>query len=281
MIAPQQNLPSNGEPTPELHVPGHFGEWMQGRLGPGGPVILITLPCPVLGVTARLGSGMQGLQGAGLDNPHGAAAAARFIADLRLDLPHGIRLQAIADAGLGTGVSTASLLALARLARWRGPASVLAQACLRAEGASDPLMSHNPARLLWASRQGHVLARLPVLPAHEVIGGFYGPPQMTDPTDSAFPDIADLVAAWRGTRDLAGFAALAAQSARRCLDQRGPAQDPTAALAQRLGALGWTIAHTGAARGLVFAPGRVPGHAAKALRNAGLRDVLQFSGGRA
>lgn len=270
-----------GKGGPALHVPGHFGEWMQGLLGAGGPVVLITLPCAVLGVTAHIDAGEQGLRGAGLDSPHGAAAAARFIADLALDLPQDIRLQACAEAGSGTGVSTASLLALARLAGWRGPASVLAQACLRAEGASDPLMSHNPARLLWASRQGRVLARLPTLPAHEVIGGFYGPPQVTDPTDSAFPDIADLVAAWRGTRDLAEFARLAAISARRCLNLRGPAQDPTAGLACTLGALGWTIAHTGAARGLIFAPGCVPGHASQALRDAGLRGVLQFGGGRA
>lgn len=281
MTAPPLDTGSDGVPILALHVPGHFGEWMQGRLGPDGPVVLITLPCAVLGVTARLEAGAQGLLGAALDGPHGATAAARFIADLGLDLPHGVRLQACAEAGLGTGVSSASLLALARLARWRGPASVLARVCLRAEGASDPLMSHNPARLLWASRQGRALARLPVLPAHEVIGGFYGAPQITDPTDNAFPDIADLVAAWRGTRALAGFAALAAMSARRCLDLRGPARDPTAGLAEKLGALGWTIAHTGAARGLIFAPGQVPDHAAQALRDAGLRGILQFRGGRA
>ena len=28
-------------------VAGHFGEWLQGRLGPDGPVALVTLPCPV------------------------------------------------------------------------------------------------------------------------------------------------------------------------------------------------------------------------------------------
>ena len=281
MTVPRQDPWSEGGPAHALHLSGHFGEWMQGRLGPGGPVVLITLPCAVLGVTAWTDAGAQGLLGAGLDAPHGAAAAARFIADLGLDLPHGVRVQAAAEAGLGTGVSTASLLALARLARWRGPASVLARACLRAEGASDPLMSRNPERLLWASRQGRALARLPALPAYEVIGGFFGPPQVTDPSDSAFPDIADLVAAWRRTRDLAGFAALASLSARRCLDLRGPAQDPTAALANSLGAPGWIIAHTGAARGLIFAPGRVPDHAAQALRDAGLRGILQFGGGRA
>ncbi|TGD42571.1 propanediol utilization protein [Pseudotabrizicola sediminis] len=281
MTAARQDSCANGAPARALHLSGHFGEWMQGRLGPGGPVVLITLPCAVLGVTASMDAGAQNLRGAGLDGPHGAAAAARFIAYLGLDLPYGVRVQACAEAGLGTGVSTASLLALARLARWRGPASMLARACLRAEGASDPLMSRNPERLLWASRQGRALARLPALPAYEVIGGFFGLPRITDPADSAFPDIVDLVPLWKAARDLEGFAALASVSARRSLDLRGPAQDPTADLASRLGALGWIIAHTGAARGLIFAPGRVPDHAAQALRDAGMRGILQFSGGRA
>ncbi|WP_363322866.1 asparaginase domain-containing protein, partial [uncultured Alcanivorax sp.] len=33
-------------------VTGHFGEWVQGRFGPEGPVVLITLPCPDFRVTA-------------------------------------------------------------------------------------------------------------------------------------------------------------------------------------------------------------------------------------
>lgn len=275
-----QQTGSNCGPVAEVQVAGHFGEWMQGRLGADGPVVLITLPCAVLGVTARPDPHGRKLLGAGLDSPQGAAAAARFMADLGIDLAKGAHLTASVEAGLGTGVSTATLLALARLANWRGRASVLARACLQAEGASDPLMSQSPARLLWASREGRVVARLPALPAYEVIGGFHGAARPTDPKDSAFPDIADLVAAWRSTRDLAGFAALAAVSAQRCLDLRGPASDPTAGLARRLGALGWVIAHTGAARGLIFAPGRVPDHAGQVLRDAGLLGVLQFGGGR-
>ena len=35
-----------------VRVPGHFGELLQGRIGSDGPVALVTLPCPALGVTA-------------------------------------------------------------------------------------------------------------------------------------------------------------------------------------------------------------------------------------
>ena len=38
-------------------VEGHFGELLQGRLGPAGPVVLVTLPCPVL--AARLLAGRR------------------------------------------------------------------------------------------------------------------------------------------------------------------------------------------------------------------------------
>jgi len=34
--------------TRSVRISGHFGELLQGRLGPQGPVALITLPCPVL-----------------------------------------------------------------------------------------------------------------------------------------------------------------------------------------------------------------------------------------
>jgi hypothetical protein len=60
---------------------------------------------------------------------------------------------------------------------------------------------------------------------------------------------------------------------------RGPAGDPTPGLARDLGALGWLRAHTGAARGLIFAPGTVPRGAHDALRAAGLRALVRFRGG--
>lgn len=262
-----------------VRVAGHFGEWLQGRLGPSGPVALATLPCPATGVAARCRPGPPAaplrLRGAGM----APEAAAAFLATLGLTLDGRVRLRPRAAPGLGTGVSTARLVALARLAGWQGPAEALAQACVAWEGASDPLMFDAPGRMLWASREGRVLGALPALPRHEILGGFRGPPCRTDPEDDAFPDIADLVEDWARARDLAGFAALASESAARCVALRGPAGDPVAGLAARLGALGWVTAHTGAARGLIFAPGTIPAGAPAALRAAGLRGILRFAGG--
>lgn len=257
-------------------VAGHFGEWMQGRLGPAGPVVLITMPAPGLGVLAwyRPGAGLA-LHGAGIS----PARARVFLARLGLSLRGRVVMRARVAPGLGTGVSTASLVALARLAGWDGPTGVLARACVGAEGASDPLMFAAPERLLWASREGRIVAALPALPRHEVLGGFWGGPVRTRAADQAFPDISDLVARWQGTRDLAGFAALASESAARSLALRGPSGDPMAGLAARLGALGWMRAYTGAARGLIFAPGTVPPGAEAALRAAGLRGLIRFRGG--
>lgn len=260
-----------------LRVPGHFGELMQGRLGARGPVVLVTLPCAELGVAAgcRPGRGLA---------LHRAGAPARGRALLRalgLAAPGRVAMRPLAEPGCGTGVSTASLVALAELAGWRGQAEDLAAACVAVEGASDPLMFPAPERLLWASRAGRALARLPALPRFEVLGGFWGPPRATDAKDSDFADISDLVAAWQGARALPDFAALASESAARSLARRGPAGDPVAGLARRFGALGWCMAHTGAARGLIYAPGTVPAGAAAGLRAAGLRGVRVFRGGSA
>jgi len=260
-----------------LHVAGHFGEWVQGRLGPQGPVALITLPCARLGVELAHHPSRTGLtlSGLGLTPMH----ALRFLRALGVDLRGTVRMRALAAPGLGTGVSTARLVALARLAGWAGPPEVLAQACIGAEGASDPLMFDAPERLLWASRVGRVLADLPGLPRYEIVGGFWGEPRWTDPSDTRFADISDLVQAWRGASGLDVLARLASESAARCAVLRGPADDPTPDLARSLGALGWMRAHTGAARGLIYAPGTAPTLAEAALRAAGFRGVLRFRGG--
>lgn len=260
-----------------LHIPGHFGEWLQGRLGPEGPVALITLTCARLGVLARHRPG-------GTLHLHHAGAPGRTRALLaRLGLPARGRfaLQPLAAPGHGTGVSTTSLIAIARLAGWQGAPEDLARACVAVEGASDPLMFPDPERLLWASRIGRIVAQMPALPRYEILGGFYGPPRRTDPGDDRFPDMSDLAADWQGARSLPEFAMLASESAARTLALRGPSGDPSAALARQIGALGLVIAHTGAARGFVFAPGTVPEGAEGALRAAGLRGVLRFRGGGA
>ncbi|MDD8023327.1 MAG: propanediol utilization protein [Paracoccaceae bacterium] len=258
-----------------IHQPGHFGELLQGRLGPDGPVVLVTLPCPTLGVRVAC------IPGRGL-RLHGGLPPARaraLLARLGLPLPGRVILRALAAPGTGTGVSTAGLIALARLAGWGGPPEVLARACIAIEGASDPLMFPAPERVLWASRLGRVIAPMPALPRFEVLGGFFGPAERTDAADTAFPDISDLVDVWQNARGLKTFAALASESAARSRYLRGPTDDPMPDLARELGALGWCRAYTGAARGLIFAPGAVPAQGADTLRAAGLRNVMRFKGG--
>lgn len=206
--------------------------------------------------------------------------ARRLLARLGLRLPGRVILRAEMPPGGGAGSSTAALVALARLAGFDGPPETLARACVAVEGATDPLMFPASERRLWASRIGETLAMLPELPRFEVLGGFFGPPQRTRPGDDGFPDISDLVADWPGT-DLGSMTALVSDSAARTLRLRGDGDDPTARLARDTGALGWLIAHTGSARGLIFAPRSVPADAPARLRAAGLRGIVQFRAGGA
>lgn len=267
-------------------VAGHFGELLQGRLGPDGPLALVTLPAPGLRVAAELRPGAFGLHladGRRILHRRQAAALHRAIAGT----PSGrLALRAGMPAGGGAGSSTAALLAAAAvIARARGlpPAGPerLARLCLGLEGATDPLMHPAPARLLWDPREARILGTLPDLPALEVAGGFLGPGLRTDPADRDFADIADLAAAWgpaAGRGDLPALARLATESARRNAARRGwPDLQPLLAAARRFGALGIVAAHTGSARGLVFAPGVGcrPG-ARDALRALGMTAVHHF-----
>ena len=174
-----------------IRVTGHFGEWMQGRLGADGPVALITLPCAEIGVTATQLPGAPGLskRAQALISPDRAQA---FLRDLGCALPGLVDLAADSPAGAGTGMSTGALVALARLAG--ADEAALPAACITAEGASDPLMLPAPDRVLWASRRGRVLAPAPPIPAALIVGGMLGPAEPTNPQDGNFPDITDL---WR------------------------------------------------------------------------------------
>lgn len=267
-------------------VAGHFGELLQGRLGPDGPVALVTLPAPPLRVEAELRPGaftVRCIGGPILDRAtaltlHRAVAggqpAGRLV--LRSSMP----------PGGGAGSSTAALVAAASVyaaaaGRPRPEPERLARLCVRLEGASDPVMHADPARLLWAPRSGGVLGRLPPLPALDVVGGFLGPGVRTNPADLDFADVSDLVDAWgpaAADGDLAALARLATESAARNVARRGgPPLAPLLAVAARLGALGIVAAHTGSARGLIFAPGSSAiGEAAKALTTIGMAGVLQF-----
>jgi hypothetical protein len=298
-----------------VFVAGHFGEWLQGRLGADGPVALVTLACPVRGVRATLEAGAP----PGLDRPEGllgACRARRFLAALGRPLPGRVRLSADLPPGSGAGMSTAALVALARLLGAEEEGRIAA-ACLSAEGATDPLMRAAPDAVLWAPRRAVALRALPRPPVAEIVGGFLGRPEPTDPADMRFPDIADLAKEWaatlapdpprldappqaapgrmqapghRGKRAgpgrlsagrLARLARIASVSATRTTVLRGPDDDPTPALAARLGALGHARAHTGSARALIFPPGEVPATAETSLRAAGYLGVLRFRTGAA
>jgi len=270
----------------EASVSGHFGELLQGRLGPDGPLALVTLPAPELRVNARLLRGAFGVHCSGDDRLLGRRDAAALCRLVTGRAPAGrLLLRAGMPAGGGAGSSTAALLAATLVfaaARGRSApaAGQLAQVCLDLEGATDPLMHADPGRLLWAPRQARALAVLPALPELCVIGGFLGPGRRTDPRDLDFPDIADLADAWpeaaaRG--NLSALARLATESAQRTLQRRGgPALEPMLAVGARLGALGAMIAHTGSARGLIFAPRAMPAAAFGELRALGLRQVRRL-----
>ncbi|MGB7270782.1 MAG: propanediol utilization protein [Albidovulum sp.] len=257
-------------------VAGHFGELLQGRVGPTGVVALVTLPCRALTVSARIATSAV---------PHGPLSPARariLREELGLGDPGPVQLSATMPRGGGAGASTAALVAYARLAGSHHPAADLARACVAVEGASDPLMFANPDRLLWASRRAEVLQDLPKLPPFDVLGGFFGPNRRTNPADTGFADISDLIGPWvqaATCQDLPALAALASQSATRNLALRGPLPDPTAQLARATNALGYAIAHTGSARGLLFAPGTIPPDAAAHLARQGFRRIISFRAG--
>lgn len=235
---------------------------------------LVTLPCTAALVTARR------VRHAGFATtaPLPRAALTRFASALGAPLAGGTHVAAQFPPGAGCGVSTAALIALARLAGDL-PRHRVIRACLAAEGASDPLVFAAPARRLWASREGRALRALPAPPGFSVIGGLWGAQVRTRAADNAFADISDLVTPWAeacAARNAPRAAALAGESAARNAELRGPTGDPSASLGRALGALGVAAAHTGSARAFLFAPGGVPRHAASALREAGYTHITGF-----
>ncbi|MFP4239027.1 hypothetical protein [Rhodosalinus sp.] len=255
-------------------VAGHFGEWVQGCLGEN--VALVTLACPTRGVEASWQEAHHLVldDRAGLVGPERAGA---FLAALGLSERGLVRIAPDLPAGVGAGMSTAALVAVARAA---GAAEDrIAMACLAVEGAVDPVMLPVPDAILWAPREAVTLARMSPPPRADILGGLWGPPMPTDPRDTAFPEVHDLVAAWAAGPDLPQAARLASLSAARTTALRGPEGDPTADLVGRLGALGWARAHTGSARALIFPPGAIPANGETVLREAGYDHVFRFRTG--
>jgi len=261
-----------------VFVSGHFGEWLQGTVGAEGTVALVTLACPSAGASAELcGAGpliiRQSVPLLDLDR------CREFLTVLGLPAMGKVHLWADLPPGGGAGMSTASLVALARAAG--AEEERIAEACLRVEGATDPLMLARPDCVLWAPRAACVLMQLPPPPDSEILGGLWGAPIRTDAKDIVFPDILDLVSAWALAPNLVEAARLASVSAERTTSLRGPQSDPTPFLARRIGALGHARAHTGSARALIFSPGTIPATAEAELIEAGYTHLIRFrTGGR-
>ncbi|MEM8630605.1 MAG: hypothetical protein AAGF74_05165 [Pseudomonadota bacterium] len=274
--------PSDENPAVPLHgrAEGHWGEWMQGRLGSDGPLVLVTLRCPGLFVRASLSrSSGFALTGRGRHDisPDWLArlvAGSSWAGGATAEVSHNM------VPASGMGLSTAALVALSRAAGI-APARIPAT-CLALEGATDPTMLETPDGVLWLPRRAQALEPIAPPPVAEILGGTFGGGLRTDPVDDDFPDISDLIAPWRaGTErgDLRTLADLASSSAERTTALRGPQGDPAADLTADLGALGHTRAHTGSLRGFVFCPGTAPGDAEARLREAGFANVRRFLSG--
>lgn len=264
-----------------VRMTGHFGEWVQGRLGRVGPVVLVTARCPALDVTVRWHAADPF---AVASDPADLLDAPRLEAFLKaLNVPAAGRftVETAMVPGAGSGSSTAVLLAVARAVDGGATgARALARACLRVEGATDPLMLAQPDAVLWSPREARVVEHMDPPPAAEIVGGLFGAPRMTDPEDVDFPDITDLLDPWRqacAEGDLHAAASVASRSAERTTVWRGPANDPMAELAEDTAALGHLRAHTGALRGLIFAPGTVPDGIETRLRAAGIDRPIRFT----
>lgn len=257
-------------------VTGHFGEWLQGRLGPTGPMALVTMPCNALWATPAI-TPDQGI------NRFDPALLQQFLCNLGLTAAHLPAIKTNMPLGGGAGGSTAYLVALARACGYDGPPQSLADACLAAEGAVDPLMFAQADQILWDSRRAQMLDQLPPPPSAQIIGGFGSDPVFTDPKDYNFDDITEWLSDWRAAcaqRDLPRAAQIATRSAQ-SRAARLKSAEPIFYLARDLGALGVVMAHTGSARGLIFAPNSAPKSTAAALATAGLNTVTSFHTGSA
>lgn len=255
-------------------VHGHMGELLQGRLGPSGPVALVTLPCRGLWLEVTRSDGPFALAPS-LAQILDIDRLRVLLACLEAPMVGAFGATVAMPIGAGAGASTAALLAVAQLVAPHLQLAQIEAICHQMEGASDPLLRPKAERLLWASRQAKVLGALPNPPDLLVVGGFLGATVRTDPLDLNFPDISDLVAAWPAAcREVSAFAGLVTASATRTLDLRGGDAKALHSLSLRLGAIGFAIAHTGTARAFLFPPHHRPEPALRALGDLGW-DHLQ------
>lgn len=268
--------------TRSVKANGHFGEWMQGRLGETDRIALISVQCPHFWVRANFTDAVELRYDDSLPSLPRDKLVELLLALNNLPLGRFV-VDSNMQFGAGLGASTASLLAIARVAA-KSDASLafLSQAILSVEGASDPIMYPDFDQLLWASREAKILDKYASPPPFEVLGALWGNPQRTDPSDRNFPDISDLIPIWRDAtqaQDHDRVASLSTESFKRTSDLRGSGSDPSTTIAKDLGALGVIRAHTGSARGFLFKPGGAPQSGLNLLAEAGYSDAGTFKTG--
>ncbi|MGB0958919.1 MAG: propanediol utilization protein [Halocynthiibacter sp.] len=264
--------------THDISIAGHFGELIQGRMGPNGDVALISLPCPKLHVRLSHKTGPFAFTQTPQDILNTDDIDALFHA-LSAEKSGAFHLTHDMPAGGGAGASTAARVAVIKALSPDLLPEDIARICFQTEGAVDPLMYPNADHMLWASRTGAVHTMFSPLPEGDLIGGFLDKSERTDARDANFADITDLIAKWPDIRTLHDMAQLTTLSAQRNHKTRGHHDDPTFDIAQEIGALGVVVAHTGSARGFLFDRGGIPEDAQAILTASGLRGLCQFSFG--
>ncbi len=243
----------------EVSIAGHFGELVQGRLGPDGPVALVTLHRNSLVTKVSYAPATGPLMIETVPNEKIRRIAKWMLEEAgRADMGGVLKLERTADPGNGVGSSTADLLGTLRVIGSaigrKLPPEEEAALCLEVEGAVDPLMFETP--VVFASREGRVIDRLGPMPDMRVVGIFAGPPQRTDPDDCDFPDVSSLITELSdavAADDLDRLGEIATRSAE--LNQvrnPNPAWLEMRSIAQSTGAAGVVVAHTGPAIGVLI-----------------------------
>ncbi|WP_329114821.1 GHMP kinase [Streptomyces sp. NBC_01353] len=267
-------------------APCHHGEILQGVfLDADGRRCagLVTLPMAGPGSSAEFvrhpGTAPEVITVVPADRTKAAQAAVLAVAECaeRTGLPPcggELRISCDIPVGLGMGSSTSDVIATVRAVAdaygLRLAPETVARLAVRAELACDPLMSDGRP-VLFAQREGRVLEVLgPALPPLVVVGCTLGGGAPVDTLalpvrEAADADIRDfellrtLLRRAVATGDAQLLGEVATASARRGQQVLGhPEFDALTAVAQRVGAAGVQIAHSGAVAGVLFdaaAPG--------------------------
>lgn len=267
-------------------APGTCGELVQGVL-PGGTEFQVSLPidrgCRVA-VRAEPARRVvvEGVP-AWCTKTARAAEAALAVLDVG---PHSVRVERRSrlPVAKGLGSSSADIVATARAVAAAFGRSFTADELATLAGAiepSDPVMHDG---VVVSRRRGGLLRRWDWSPAFTVavlvpVSCATTPTGVLASGPVTYDDLLDAVDAGAARRDAAPFVAAARASARRSERAADPWVRATARHARRFGALGWCVAHTGTATGLLFPDdpaGRAAAEAAVSDRSVAARSTASF-----